>query len=78
MGVDGWLFREKMAWGFKNKDASERSFKSDKTILFAVFVLNKCCNALGIFLKLSGQQRVFCVMDSWTEGIILEGIYVLN
>ena len=79
MGVDGWLFREKKTPGVsRNKDASERSLKSVKTILFAVFVLNKCCNALGIFLKLSGQQQIFYVMDSWTEGIILEGIKLIQ
>ena len=79
----GWVwtdgYSEKKTPGVsRNKDASERSLKSVKTILFAVFVLNKCCNALGIFLKLSGQQRIFYVMDSWTEGIILEGIKLIQ
>ena len=32
----------------------------------------------GFFLKLSGQQRIFYVMDSWTEGIILEGIKLIQ
>ena len=79
----GWVwtdgYSEKKTPGVsRNKDASERSLKSVKTILFAVFVLNKCCNALGIFLKLSGQQRIFYVMDSWTESIILEGIKLIQ
>ena len=82
----GWVwtdgYSEKKTPGVsRNKDASKRSLKSVKTILFAVFVLNKCCkscNALGIFLKLSGQQRIFYVMDSWTEGIILEGIKLIQ
>ena len=79
----GWVwtdgYSEKKTPGVsRNKDASERSLKSVKTILFAVFVLNKCFNALAIFLKLSGQQRIFYVMDSWTEGIILEGIKLIQ
>ena len=79
----GWVrtdgYSEKKTPGVsRNKDASQRSHKSVKTILFAVFVLNKCCNALGIFLKLSGQQRISYVMDSWTEGIILEGIKLIQ
>ena len=50
----GWVwtdgYSEKKTPGVsRNKDASQRSLKSVKTILFAVFVLNKCCNALGIF-----------------------------
>ena len=52
----GWVwtdgYSEKKTPGVsRNKDASQRSLKSVKTILFAVFVLNKCCNALGIFFK---------------------------
>lgn len=64
--------KERLHGVSRNKDASGRSLKFVQTILFAVFVL-KSCNALGIFFKPIGQ-RIFCVMDSWTERIILEGI----
>ena len=40
---------------------------------------NKCRNAQGIFFfELSGQQRIFCVKDPWTERIILEGVKLIQ
>ena len=71
-------YSQKKRLGFQEKRMNlGEGLKFVKTILFAVFVLNKCCNALGIFLKISGQQLIFHVMYSRTERIILEGIKLI-